>query len=63
MRYRKYVYHHLCIDDIIIIMVIMVIFKCYFSREHIAFRMKNGVKIEFGKTNRLKALRMMENHA
>ena len=24
--------------------------------------MKNGVDIELGKTNRLKALRMMENH-
>ena len=24
---------------------------------------KNGVDIEFGKTNRLKALRMKENHA
>ena len=42
----------------IIIIIIMVIFKCYFSREHI----ENGVDIELGKTDRLKALCMMENH-
>ena len=40
----------------------MVIFMCYFSREHIALSYKNGVNIELGKANRLKALRMMENH-
>ena len=40
----------------------MVIFKCYFSREHIVISYKNGVNIELGKTNRSKALRMMENH-
>ena len=40
--------------------IIMVIFKCYFSREHIFIN--NCVNIELGKTNRLKALRMMENH-
>ena len=37
--------------------------KCYFfSREHIALSYKKGVNIELGKTNRLKALRMMEDH-
>ena len=49
----------------IIIIIIMVIFKCYFSGEHIAISINknnNGVNIELGKTNRLKALRMMENH-
>ena len=40
----------------------MVISKCYFSREHIAISYKNGVNIELGKTNRLKSLRMMEDH-
>ena len=39
-----------------------VYFKCYFSREHIALPHINGVNIELGKNNRLKALRMMENH-
>ena len=44
----------------------MVIFKCYFSGEHIALSIKktknnnNGVNIELGKTNRLKALCMMQ---
>ena len=47
---------------IIIIVIIMVISKCYFSREHIALSHKNGVNIELGKTNRLKAMRMMKNH-
>ena len=41
--------------------IIMVIFKCYFSKDHIAFHIRNGVDIELGKTNRLKALHMMEN--
>ena len=45
-----------------IIIIIMVIPMCYFSREHIALSYKNGVDMEFGKTNRLEALRMMENH-
>ena len=46
-----------------IIIIIMVIFKCYFSREHIALSHKNGVNMELGKTNiLLKALRMKENH-
>ena len=52
----------------IIIIIIMVIFKCYFSGEHIALSIKiktnkqsnNGVNIELGKTNRLKALCMMQ---
>ena len=50
----------------------MVIFKCYFSGELIALSQKifkkktktknnnSGVNIELGKTNRLKALCMME---
>ena len=48
----------------------MVIFKCYFSGELIALSKKifektkqnnnSGVNIELGKTNRLKALCMME---
>ena len=51
---------------IIIIIIIMVIFKCYFSGEHIALSIKkhnNGVNIELGKTNRLKALCMMQINA
>ena len=35
-----------------VIIIIMVIFKCYFSREHIAISLKNGVNIELGKTDR-----------
>ena len=47
----------------VIITIIMVIFKCYFSREHIALsHKKNDVNIELGKNNRLKALCMMQNH-
>ena len=50
---------------IIIIIIIMVIFKCYFSGEHIALSIiknnnNNGVNIELGKTNRLKAQCMMQ---
>ena len=51
----------------IIIIIIKVIFKCYFSGEHIALSIKknkknnnNGVNIELGKTNRLKAQCMMQ---
>ena len=39
-----------------IIIIIMVIFNCYFSREHIALSYKNGLDIELGKTIGLKAL-------
>ena len=53
--------------DIIIIIIIMVIFKCYFSGELIVLSLKiffiknnNDVNIELGKTNRLKALCMMQ---
>ena len=46
------------------IIIIMVIFQCYFSGEHIALSIKktnnNGVNIELGKTKRLKALCMMQ---
>ena len=42
--------------------IIMDIFKCYFSREHISLSYKNCVNMELGKTNRSKALRVMENH-
>ena len=42
-------------------LIIMVIHKCFFSIEHIAPSLqKNGVNIEIGKTNRLKALCMMQ---
>ena len=42
--------------------IIMVIFKCYFSGEHTAHALKNnnGVNIELGNSNRLKALCMMQ---
>ena len=58
----------MCVFEIYIIMIIMVIFKCYFSGEHIALSMKkkkkrnnnNSVNIELGKTNILKALCMMQ---
>ena len=48
-----------------IIIIIVVIFQCYFSGEHIALSIKknnnnNGVNIELGKTNRLKAQCMMQ---
>ena len=51
-----------CLEPILIIIIIMVIFKCYFSGEHITLSLKNnnGVNIELGKTNRLKALCMMQ---
>ena len=45
------------------IIIIMVIFKCYFSGEHLSLSINknnNGVNIELGKTNRLKALCMMQ---
>ena len=41
----------------------MIIFKCYFSGEHITLSYKknnNDVNIELGITNRLKALCMMQ---
>ena len=49
----------------LIIIIIMVIFKSYFSGEHIALSINkknnnNGVNIELGKTNILKALCMMQ---
>ena len=37
--------------NIIIIIIIMVIFKCYFSREHIALSYIIGVNMELGNTN------------
>ena len=45
-----------------IIIIIMVISKFYFSGEHIALSLKNnnGVNIELGKANRLKALCMIQ---
>ena len=44
------------------LIIIMVIFKCYISGEHIALSLKNnnGVNIELGKTNRIKPLCMMQ---
>ena len=52
----------LCQTRVIIIIIIMVIFKSYFSGELIAlsYKKNNGVNIELGKTNRLKALCMMQ---
>ena len=50
-------------DVMIIIIIIMDILMCYFSREHIALtQKKNGVRIESGKTNGLNALCMMQNN-
>ena len=49
--------------SLLIIIIIMVIFKCYFSGEHIALSINknnNGVNIVLGKINRLKALCMMQ---
>ena len=48
--------------SIAIIIIIMVIFKCYFSREHIALSLKKRCERRIRETNRLKALCMMENH-
>ena len=45
-----------------VIIIIMVIFRRLFSREHVDLSLKNGVNIEFGKTKRLKALCMMQNN-
>ena len=47
--------------QIIMIIIIMVISKRYFTREHIAQSYKKTVYIELGKTIRLKALLMMQN--
>ena len=49
-------------DELFIIIIIMVIFRCYLSGEHITLSINkndNGVNIALGKTNRLKALCMM----
>ena len=59
---KLYLLEHYLLS-IFIIIIIMVIFKCYFSGEHIALSIKNnnnGVNIQLGKTNRLKALCMMQ---
>ena len=61
--FNAYSANHQVKSTVLGIIIIMVIFRCYFSREHIALSYKNGVNIELGKTNRLKALRIMENHA
>ena len=37
-----------------VIIIIMVISKCYFSREHIAPSLKNGLSIELGKNQQIK---------
>ena len=48
------------LNIVVLIIIIMGIFKCYFSAEHIALSLKknknNDVNIELGKTNRLKGL-------
>ena len=64
MLMQKCNYGLIDIHDYIII-IIMVIFKCYFSGELIALSYKNiknnnDVNIKLGKTNRLKALCMMQ---
>ena len=46
----------------VVLLIIMVISKCYFSREHIALLYKKWCEHRIRKTNRLKPLRMMENH-
>ena len=50
--------------ELIIIVIIMGIFKCYFSGEQIALSLiknnNNDVNIELGKNNRLKALCMVQ---
>ena len=46
----------------LIIIIIMVISKCYFFRGHIAHSCENDVNIELGKTNKLKALRLKKKH-
>ena len=46
-----------------ILVIIIVIFKCYFSGDHIALiilKNYNDVNMELGKTNRLKSLCMMQ---
>ena len=51
-------------DNSLIIIIIMVIFKCCFSGEHIALSINknnNGVNIAFGKTNRFCFLWHKEN--
>ena len=46
----------------IVIIIIMVILKCYFSREHIARSLKKRCEHRNRKTNRLKALCVMQNN-
>ena len=46
-----YIIKYLQQRDLIIIVIIMVIFKCYFSEEHIALSINknnNGVNMELG---------------
>ena len=56
--------HSICVLPFYLIIIIMVIFMCYFSEEHMAPSIKknnnNGVNIELGKNNRLIALCMMQ---
>ena len=52
-----------CFIRYYLIIIIMVIFKCYFSGEHISLSINknnNGVNIALGKNNRLKALCTMQ---
>ena len=57
-------YLYIMIIIIIIVIIIMGIFKCYYSGEHIDLSLiknnNNDVNMELGKTNRLKALCMVQ---
>ena len=54
-------YAHPQISSIYII-IIMVILSAISPESTLPFHIKNCVSMELGKNNRLKALRMMENH-
>ena len=45
-----------------IIIIIMVIFKCYFSRKHIALSYKKWCGHRIRKNQQIKSTAMMENH-
>ena len=47
---------------LIIIIIIMDIFQCYFSREHISLSLKRQCEHRIRKNNRLKAMCMMQNN-
>ena len=60
---KKHRINYMWKNFLYVIIITMVISKCYFCRENIAISYtKNSVNIELGKTNRLKARYMMQNH-